>query len=46
MPPKKIFTTAEEAAEYVEELRRRNRERSKAHYDKKIKTDPERYQKF
>jgi preprotein translocase subunit Sss1 len=46
MPPKKIFATPEEAAEYVEELRRRNRERAKAHYDNKIKTDPERYQKF
>ena len=46
MPPKKIFATAEEAAEYVEELRRRNRERSKAHYDNKIKTDPEKYQQF
>jgi preprotein translocase subunit Sss1 len=46
MPPKKIFATAEEAAEYVEELRRRNRERAKAHYDNKIKTDPEKYQQF
>ena len=37
MPPKKIFATPEEAAEYIEELRRRNRERAKAHYDNKIK---------
>ena len=40
MPPKKIFATPEEAAEYVEELRRRNREWAKAHYDYKNKTDP------
>ena len=29
MPPKKIFATPEEAAEYVQELRRRNREQAK-----------------
>ena len=46
MPPKKIFATAEEAAEYLEELRRHYRERAKAHYDNKIKTDPEKYQQF
>jgi len=27
MPPKKVFETAEEAAEYIEFLRRRNHER-------------------
>ena len=46
MPPKKVFSTAEEAAEYIEFLRRRNRERAKEFYDKKIKTDPEKYKQF
>ena len=46
MPPKKVFETAEEAAEYIEFLRRRNRERTKEFYDKKIKTDPEKYKQF
>ena len=36
MPPKKVFETAEEAAEYIEFLRRRNRERAKQFYDNKI----------
>ncbi len=46
MPPKKIFQTPEQAAEYLEELRRRNREKAKYFYDKKIKTDPEKYKHF
>ena len=46
MPPKKVFETAEEAAEYIEFLRRRNRERAKEFYDNKIKTDPEKYKQF
>ena len=46
MPPKKIFETPEQAAEYLEELRRRNRERAKYFYDNKIKTDPEKYKQF
>ncbi len=33
MSPKKVFETAEEAAEYIEFLRRRNRERAKEFYD-------------
>jgi len=43
MPAKKEFSTAEEAAEYIEFLRRRNRERTKEFYDNKIKTNPEKY---
>jgi hypothetical protein len=35
MPAKKEFSTAEEAAEYIEFLRRRNRERAKEFYDNK-----------
>lgn len=46
MPAKKEFSTAEEAAEYIEFLRRRNRERAKQFYDNKIKTDPEKYEAF
>ena len=46
MPAKKEFSTAEEAAEYIEFLRRRNRERAKEFYDNKIKTDPEKYKQF
>ena len=46
MPPKKVFETAEEAAEYIEFLRRRNRERAKEYYDNKIKTNPEKYKQF
>ena len=46
MPAKKQFSTAEEAAEYIEFLRRRNRERAKEFYDNKIKTDPEKYKQF
>ncbi len=43
MPPKKVFETTEEAAEYIEFLRRRNSERAKEFYDDKIKTNPEKY---
>ena len=46
MPAKKEFSTAEEAAEYIEFLRRRNRERAKEFYDNKIKTNPEKYAVF
>ena len=46
MPPRKVFETPEQAAEYLEELRRRNRERAKHFYDNKIKTDPEKYKQF
>ena len=46
MPAKKEFSTAEEAAEYIEFLRRRNRERAKEFYENKIKTDPEKYEVF
>ena len=46
MPPRKVFETPEQAAEYLEELRRRNRERAKEFYDNKIKTDPEKYEVF
>jgi preprotein translocase subunit Sss1 len=46
MPAKKEFSTAEEAAEYIEFLRRRNRERAKEFYDNKIKTNPEKYKQF
>ena len=46
MPAKKEFSTAEEAAEYIEFLRRRNRERAKEFYENKIKTNPEKYEVF
>jgi preprotein translocase subunit Sss1 len=46
MPPRKVFETPEQAAEYLEVLRRRNRERAKYFYDNKIKTDPEKYKQF
>ena len=46
MPAKKEFSTAEEAAEYIEFLRRRNRERTKEFYENKIKTNPEKYEVF
>ncbi len=46
MPAKKEFSTAEEAAEYIAFLRRRNRERAKEFYDNKIKTNPEKYEVF
>ena len=46
MPAKKEFSTAEEAAEYIEFFSRRNRERKKELYDNKIKTDPEKYEVF
>ena len=44
MPAKKEFSTAEEAAEYIEFLRRRNRERAKEFYENK--TNPEKYEVF
>ncbi len=40
MPPKKIFETPEQAAEYLEELRRRNRERAKTFMTIKLKLTP------
>ena len=46
MPVKKVFATPEEAENYIEELRRRNRERAKIFYENKIKTNPEKYQQF
>lgn len=46
MPVKKVFETPEDAANYLEELRRRNRERAKQFYDNKIKADPEKYKDF
>ena len=46
MPPRKVFETPEQAAEYLEELRRRNRDRAKYFNDNKIKTDPEKYEVF
>ena len=46
MPPKKVFSTPEEEAEYLEELKRKNRERVKAFYENKIKTNPEKYEQF
>ena len=46
MPAKKEFSTAEEAAEYIEFLRRRNREKANEFYDNKIKTEPEKYEVF
>ena len=45
MPAKKDFSTAEEAAEYIEFLRRRNIERAKEFHDNKIKADTEKYVK-
>jgi hypothetical protein len=38
--------TPEELAAYVENIRERNRTRSKKYYDEKIKTDHEKYAKF
>jgi hypothetical protein len=46
MPPRKVFETPEQAAEYIEELRRRNREKAKYFYDNKMKTNPEKYKKI
>ena len=46
MPAKKEFSTAEEAAEYIEFLRRRNRERAKEFYDNKIKLIPKNINNF
>jgi hypothetical protein len=46
MPAKKEFSTAEEAAKYIEFLRRRNRERAKEFFENEIKTDPEKYEVF
>ncbi len=46
MPAKKEFSRAEETAEYIEFLRRRNRERTKEFYENKIKTNPEKYEVF
>ncbi len=46
MPPKKVFETAELADEYIEFLRKRNRERAEEFYDNKIKTDPGKYKQF
>ena len=46
MPPKKVFETAEEAAEYIEFLRRRNRERAKEFYDNKLKPTPKNINNF
>ncbi len=40
MPAKKVFETPEEAQQYLEELRRRNRERAKYFYDNKLKLIP------
>ena len=36
----------EQMAEYVETVRARNRLNAKNYYDNKIKTDPEKYEKF
>jgi hypothetical protein len=38
--------TPEELAAYVEVVRQRNRTNAKKYYDEKIKTDPEKYDKF
>ena len=38
--------TPEQMAEYVETVRARNRLNAKNYYDNKIKTDPEKYEKF
>ncbi len=46
MPAKKEFSTAEEAAEYIEFLKRRNRERAKEFYDNKIKLIPKNINNF
>ncbi len=46
MPAKKEFSSAEEAAEYIEFLRRRNRERAKEFYENKIKTNSKKYEVF
>ena len=46
MPPKKVFETAEEAAEYIEFLRRRNRERAKEFMTIKLKLIPKNKNSF
>lgn len=46
MPPKKIFSSNEEAIAYIEEIRQKNRDRAKKHYNETIKSSPENYQKF
>ncbi len=46
MSAKKEFSTAEEAAEYIEFLRRRNRERATEFYDNKIKLIPKNINNF
>ena len=38
--------TPGELAVYVEAVRQRNRANAKKYYDEKIKTDPEKYEKF
>ena len=38
--------TPEQMAEYVETVRARNRLNAKNYYDNKIKTNPEKYEKF
>ena len=38
--------TPQEMAQYVETVRARNRLNAKNYYDNKIKTDPEKYEKF
>ena len=38
--------TPEQMAEYVETVRARNRLNAKNYYDNKIKTEPEKYEKF
>ena len=46
MPPRKVFETPEQAAEYLEELRRRNRERAKYFYDNNLKLTPKNINNF
>ena len=44
---KNVLTmTPEELAAYVESVRKRNAANSKKYYETKIKTDPEKYNKF
>ena len=38
--------TPQEMAQYVETVRARNRLNAKKYYNEKIKTDPEKYEKF
>ena len=38
--------TPQEMAQYVETVRARNRFNAKKYYNEKIKTDPEKYEKF